>query len=146
VVELFDDQTSTTNADDIATAVTDDLTQGASAHTLTITATDIPQLRFGRDYGLGDTVTVSIRPGVSYTDIVSGVELIAGSDNAGSAFTTPTTGVQVAGASFGTYYEEAIPTIGNPAFAKRGVTTAQLLASQVRRIDDAIRKARKAGQ
>ena len=149
--EIFDDQTSTTAASDLAAAVTSDLTQGASAHVLTITATDIPLLRFGstvppvQGYQLGDTVTVAIRPGVSYTDIVSGVELTAGSDTAGTVYMGPATGVQAAG-TYGAYYEVVTPIIGNPNFAARGQTVTQRLASQVRLIDKAVAQAKKAGQ
>jgi hypothetical protein len=44
---------------------------------MTVTATDIPFLTFGRDYGLGDIVSVEVRPGVVYSDVVSGVQLTA---------------------------------------------------------------------
>jgi hypothetical protein len=90
-------------------------------------------------------VTVAIRPGVSYTDIVSAVQLTAGSDTAGSVFTGPATGVQVAGGS-GTYFEQVTPTIGNPAFAARGTTVTERLAAKVRQIDKAIAQSRKSGQ
>jgi hypothetical protein len=146
--ELFDDQTSTTTASDLATQAASDLATGASVHQLVITATDIPLLRFGNDAGpvqgflLGDTVTVAIRPGVSYTDIVSAVQLTAGSGGVGNVYTGSTTGVQAAG-GYGTYYEIVTPTIGTSGTDQTAVSR---LASQVRRIDQAVARARKAGQ
>jgi hypothetical protein len=148
---MFDDQTSTTKAADISSAVTQDLQQGASVHQLIITATDIPLLRFGKDsgnvqgYGLGDTVTVSIRPGVAYTDVVSAVQLTAGSDNAGSAFTGPATGVQTAGGS-SAYSEQVTPTIGTSSASDTDRSAIKRLTAQVRRIDKALQRSRKAGQ
>jgi hypothetical protein len=150
--ELFEDQTSSTNADDISTAVDQDLADGASAHTLTITATDIPHLRFGetvgvvQGYQLGDTVTIQIHPGISYTDVISAVELTAGSDTSGTVYMGPTTGVQVTG-SYGSYYEVVTPTVGASSDDSTADRSAvRRLASQVRKINKAIRAARKAGQ
>jgi len=75
----------------------DAVTQGAAAATLAVTALDLPLLRFGRDdlpnkiqgYDLGDTVTVEIHPGVTYTDIISAVKLSA---EGGEETVTPTIG------------------------------------------------------
>ena len=50
---------------------------GAAGPTLSATATDIPFLTFGRDYWIGDIVTVEVRTGVTYSDVVSGVTLTA---------------------------------------------------------------------
>jgi hypothetical protein len=44
---------------------------------MTVTATDIPFLTYGRDYGIGDIVSVEVRPGVVYSDVVTGVQLTA---------------------------------------------------------------------
>jgi hypothetical protein len=44
---------------------------------MSITTLDLPRLAFGRDYGLGDKVTVEIAPGVTYPDIVTAVQLTA---------------------------------------------------------------------
>jgi hypothetical protein len=58
-----------------------------------VTAADTPFLTFGRDYGLGDIVSVEVRPGAVYSDIVSSVMLTA----------DPTTTPMIS----------AVPTIGN---------------------------------
>ena len=41
------------------------------------TVADIPFLTFGRDYYLGDIVTIEVRPGATYSDVVTGVTLTA---------------------------------------------------------------------
>ncbi|HWI67965.1 MAG TPA: hypothetical protein VNS88_06270, partial [Nitrospiraceae bacterium] len=59
------------------TTANDALLQGQAGPTMSVTATDIPFLTFGRDYGLGDKVSVEVRPGAVYSDIVTGVTLNA---------------------------------------------------------------------
>jgi hypothetical protein len=41
------------------------------------TVTDTPYLTFGRDYFLGDIVTIEVTPGNAYADVVTSVELTA---------------------------------------------------------------------
>jgi hypothetical protein len=105
-VETYADQTSTTDATQISQAQADALAQGAGAAKLAVTAVDLPRLRYGPDtagvqgYGLGDTVAVDLRDGVTYTDIVSAVQLVA--DNTQAAYTetvTPTIGAADTGTS-----------------------------------------------
>lgn len=131
--EQYSDQTSTTTASDLTQAYTDLLTQGASVHQLAVTVADGPMLRFGYDvppvqgYLLGDTVTVAIRDGVTYSDIVSQVELAA------DATSDP-------------YTETVTPTIGNAYGSGTDQTATSQLAARVRAIDQAIGRLRKAGQ
>jgi hypothetical protein len=57
------------------TAAQNEINAGARGPNLNTTTTDSPYLVFGRDYHIGDKVTVEVRPGVTYTDIVSSVTL-----------------------------------------------------------------------
>lgn len=50
------------------------LTNGAGQGSLSISPIDIPQLRYGRDYSVGDTVSAEVR-GAWYTDVVREVSL-----------------------------------------------------------------------
>lgn len=74
-IEQYVEQTSETNPSMATQAGQDALNQGLASPSLAVTATDIPLLTFGKDYGLGDRVTVGIRTGDSYSDIVSSVTL-----------------------------------------------------------------------
>lgn len=99
-VEQFADQSSTDTAADITTAQTQALAAGASQVRISATAVDLPRLRFGADgtgvqgYQVGDMVTVDLRDGVTYSDVVTKVQLVA--DASGDTYTetvTPTIGV-----------------------------------------------------
>jgi hypothetical protein len=98
-VEAFNDQSSTTDADQITQAQTEALAQGAGAVKLGVTVVDLPRVRFGADasgvqgYREGDIVAAEIREGVVYSDVVSAVQLTAD-------------------ASQQTYTETVVPTIG----------------------------------
>ncbi|MFG2970916.1 siphovirus ReqiPepy6 Gp37-like family protein [Streptomyces sp. NPDC048288] len=79
VIEQFVDQTSVDTASVDLTAQMDQagdeaLTNGAGQGALSISPIDIPQLRYGRDYSVGDTVSADIR-GDWYTDVVREVSL-----------------------------------------------------------------------
>jgi hypothetical protein len=76
-VEVFTDSSSETVVANLTATAQASLLQGQAGPTMSVTASDIPFLTFGRDYGLGDTVSVEVRPGVVYSDIVSGVTLTA---------------------------------------------------------------------
>ncbi len=149
--EQFSDQTSTTTTSDLTQAYTDVLTQGASAHQLSAIAVDTPLLRFGADaspvqgYQLGDTVTVALSGSVSYTDIVSAVQLTA--DATGGSYLGSYSPNYRAGAPpSGPYTETVIPTIGVPYSAATDPTAVTQLAAQVERIQKQIQRLRKAGQ
>lgn len=98
-VEVYSDQTSTTDATQIAQAQTEALAQGAGVAKLGVTVTDLPRVRFGADapgvqgYREGDIVAVDIRDGVTYTDVVTAVQLTADASQQGYTETvTPTIG------------------------------------------------------
>ena len=79
VIEQFVDQTSVDSASVDLTAQMDQagdeaLTNGAGQGSLSISPIDIPQLRYGRDYQVGDTVAAEVR-GDWYTDVVREVSL-----------------------------------------------------------------------
>lgn len=76
-VEVFNDSSSETVVANLQTTANDALLQGQAGPTMSVAATDIPFLTFGRDYYLGDIVTVEVRPGASYSDVVTGVTLTA---------------------------------------------------------------------
>lgn len=80
VLEQFVDQTSVDSASvDLAAqmdqAGNEALTNGAGQGSLAITPIDIPLLRYGRDYNVGDTVAAQLRGGTWYTDVVREVTL-----------------------------------------------------------------------
>lgn len=77
VVEQFIDDSSETDANNLATAALAALGGGAAGPTMSATVTDTPFLTFGRDYGLGDIVSVEVRSGAVYSDVVTGVTLTA---------------------------------------------------------------------
>ena len=77
LAESFIDDSSETDANNLATVAQQAIAAGAAGPTLSATATDIPFLTFGRDYWIGDIVTVEVRTGVTYSDVVSGVTLTA---------------------------------------------------------------------
>lgn len=75
--ESFSDQSSVTDSAAVDQAATDAVTQGQAQTRLGATAVDIAQLRFGADYQVGDTVAVDLFDDLTYTDIVSAVDLHA---------------------------------------------------------------------
>ncbi|MFD8839866.1 siphovirus ReqiPepy6 Gp37-like family protein [Streptomyces griseofuscus] len=79
VIEQFVDQTSVDTASVDLTAQMNQagaeaLTNGAGQGSLSISPIDIPQLRYGRDYSVGDTVSADVR-GDWYTDVVREVSI-----------------------------------------------------------------------
>lgn len=100
-VEQFTDQSSTDTAADVTTAGIEALTSGAGRVAIAVTVIDLPRLRFGADdaaagvqgYQVGDKVTLDIRDGVTYSDVITKVQLVA--DATGDTYTetvTPTIG------------------------------------------------------
>lgn len=79
-LEAFVDQTSvdTASVDLVAQmdqAGAEALANGAGQGSLSISPIDIPQLRYGRDYQVGDTVAAQLRGGDWYADVVREVTL-----------------------------------------------------------------------
>lgn len=77
LTEQFIDSSSETDVNNLATTAQQAIATGAAGPILSATATDIPFLTYGRDYHLGDIVTIEVRPGDFYTDVVSAVTLTA---------------------------------------------------------------------
>lgn len=77
VVEQFIDSSSETDANNLASTAQQALLTGAAGPTMSATATDTPFLTFGRDYGLGDIVSMEVRNGAVYSDVVTSVQLTA---------------------------------------------------------------------
>lgn len=80
VIEQFIDQTSVDSASVDLTAQMDQagaeaLVSGAGQGSLAISPVDIPQLRYGRDYAVGDTVSAQLRGNDWYEDVVREVTL-----------------------------------------------------------------------
>lgn len=120
--ETVVDQSSSTDATEMTQAGQDAIAQGSGGAQLQISTVDLPRLAFGADYGLGDSVTVEIRSGVTYPDIISAVQLVA--DSTGS-----------------TYTETVTPTVGMSSSdsADDGTATAKL-AAEVRRLEQQIKR------
>lgn len=77
VVEVYSDQTSETDTNNLNANAQQTLLQGGYGPLLNATVTDTPFLTFGRDYFLGDIVTVEVVPGSYYSDVVTSVALTA---------------------------------------------------------------------
>lgn len=119
-VEAFNDQSGTTDADQITQAQNDAIVAGEGATQLSITATDTPVLTFGTDYGLGDKVTAEIRDGIEYPDIIGQVQLTL------DATQDPPT-------------ETVVPTIGAVTDdSADDPTVTAALAAQIRRLEKAL--------
>ena len=130
-VEVYSDQSSTTDATQISQAQTDALNQGAGAAKLAVTIVDLPKVRFGADatgvqgYREGDIVAVDVRDGVTYTDVISAVQLTAD-------------------ASQQAYTETVTPTIGpGDADTSTDQTATAKLAAQVRAIETRLQQLQK---
>jgi hypothetical protein len=77
VAENFIDQSGETDVNNLNTAAQQALLQGATGPTMNVVTSDTPFLTFGRDYGLGDMISIEVRPGSVYSDVITGVTLTA---------------------------------------------------------------------
>ncbi|OLT12998.1 hypothetical protein BJF79_03605 [Actinomadura sp. CNU-125] len=124
-VEQFTDQSSTDTAADVTTATNEAVAAGAGTVAIEVTVVDLPRLRFGADgdgiqgYRVGDIVTLDLRDGVTYSDVVSKVQLVA--DSSGD-----------------TYTETVTPTIGT-ASGDSDRTISAKLAARLRAVEKALR-------
>jgi hypothetical protein len=75
--ETFTDSSSETDVNNLNATAVSTLGGGAAGPNMNATMTDTPFLTFGRDYGLGDIVSIEVRPGAVYSDVVSSVTLTA---------------------------------------------------------------------
>jgi Siphovirus ReqiPepy6 Gp37-like protein len=77
LTEQFIDDSAETDANNLATTAQTALLTGAAGPLLNATTADIPYLTYGRDYRLGDIVTVEVKTGAFYTDVITAVTLVA---------------------------------------------------------------------
>lgn len=75
VSESYVDQTSETDANNLNAVAQQTLLSGGYGPLLSATVVDTPFLSFGRDYYLGDIVTIEVTPGNSFADVVTSVDL-----------------------------------------------------------------------
>jgi len=76
-IEAYTDSSGETDANNLNATAQQALAAGGFGPSIDATVADIPFLTFGRDYYLGDIVTVEVRPGVTYQDVISSVTLTA---------------------------------------------------------------------
>ena len=91
-VEVFNDSSSETDVNNLNATAQQAILSGAAGPTLTATLADTPFLTFGRDFGLGDIVTIEVRPGNTYSDVITGVTLTADPSQTPSISAVPTVG------------------------------------------------------
>lgn len=90
--ENFIDATSETDVNNLNATAQQALLTGGIGPTMNMTASDIPFLTFGRDYYLGDIVSIEVRPGSVYQDVITGVTLTADPSQSPSISVVPTVG------------------------------------------------------
>jgi hypothetical protein len=76
-LEEFVNRADTTDTTEMDQAGDEALAQGGERAQLSVVAIDTAVQRYGRDYALGDIVTVEIYPGLAITDVVRAVALTA---------------------------------------------------------------------
>jgi hypothetical protein len=74
--EQYVDQSTETDVNNVNAAAQITLASGGFGPLLNATITDSPFLTFGRDYYLGDIVTVEVTPGNIYSDVITSVDLV----------------------------------------------------------------------
>lgn len=127
-VEQFLDQSSTDTATDVTVAANQAIAAGSGRVSITTSVVDLPRLRFGFDdpahgvqgYRVGDIVTLDLRDGVTYSDVVSKVQLIA--DATGDSYT-----------------ETVTPTIGTGTDDAADQTISSKLSTRLRRLEKTLR-------
>jgi hypothetical protein len=75
--EDFLDNASETDVNILNTTAQVAILSGAVGPIISATMADTPFLTFGRDYYLGDIVTLEVRPGATYSDVITSVTLTA---------------------------------------------------------------------
>jgi hypothetical protein len=90
--EQYLDQSSETDSNNLNAAAQNALLTGGAGPVMDTTVTDSPFLTFGRDYGIGDLVTVEVVPGATYPDVVSSVVLAVDPTQNPSISVTPKIG------------------------------------------------------
>ena len=75
----FQDRRDTDAADELILAGEETLDEGRAKASISVEINETPAKRFGRDFGLGDTITVQLASGVLVTDVVQTAEISWGS-------------------------------------------------------------------
>ena len=75
----FQDRRDTDAADELILAGEETLDEGRAKASISVEINETPNKRFGRDFGLGDTITVQLASGVLVTDVVQTAEISWGS-------------------------------------------------------------------
>lgn len=75
IIVTFQDRRDTDDADELVKAGTETLAEGAASASATFEAEETEDQMFGRDFRLGDTVTVDLPHGAQVTDRVRVVEI-----------------------------------------------------------------------
>jgi len=91
-VEQYIDSTSETDKDNLQTSAADAIFTGQQGPVLDSSAIDTPYLIYGRDYHLGDKVSVEVRDGDIYQDIISSVVFVADPNQVPIMSTVPVIG------------------------------------------------------
>jgi hypothetical protein len=90
--ETFTDNSSETDVNNLNATAIATLGGGAAGPNMAATVTDTPFLTYGRDYGLGDIVSVEVRNGAVYSDIITSVTLTADPSQTPMISVVPTIG------------------------------------------------------
>lgn len=90
--EQFIDSSSETVAANLTTTAQLAVASGGYGPSMAATMTDTPFLTYGRDYYLGDIVSVEARPGAVYSDVVTSVTLTADMSQTPAISVIPTIG------------------------------------------------------
>lgn len=70
-IEVFKDRRDTQEASELTKAAQEQLADSAEKTKLTFTVHDSPYRKFGRDYGLGDVITVELDTGAIFTEQIT---------------------------------------------------------------------------
>jgi Siphovirus ReqiPepy6 Gp37-like protein len=90
--EQFNDSSSETVVSNLQATAQQAILAGAAGPTMSATLVETPFLTFGRDYGLGDIVSIEVRPGNVYSDVVTSVALTADPTQTPPLSVVPTVG------------------------------------------------------
>lgn len=87
----FVDQRHTTDTAELDQAADEELADATRTGVIEADLVDTARLAYGRDYQLGDRVTISPRPGVEFSDVITGVRIVADAGQ-GTVTITPSVG------------------------------------------------------
>ena len=91
-IEQFADNSSETDINNLNASAQQTLASGGFGPNMSATVADTPFLTYGRDYDLGDIVTIEVRSGAVYSDVVTSVTLTADPSQTPSMSVVPSIG------------------------------------------------------